>query len=383
MSQQPAKKPRTGGPASSSGGGEFQPQDAADPAALRAEIDELRAAAQASAGRESFLAEQLKKTSEALVKSQEAARASGGRESFDTLMSTDAGKRWAAERVAREVGDGIRAHVSSSGWDRTQPYPSLKAVQGYRDGEHLQAGRDSPAWLFQVRAPFPSPPTLVARLPPTLLGRREKHPSIDSTFTKPLLLDPPLSIAPSLASGAGFPGRVLQDHGGRVRVGPGRRDREPRGPLRAVEGDDDGRGLRQRQRSLQLHLRHPGGAVRQVQDQLAGDRGGRLRPHAGRSVVHEAAEHVQGVGRHVGVGVQAGRRHHAAHAHGDVGRYKTGTARIGDTGTLKSATVTNAAAVLFRDGDDLQRKAALAPACWENQWRDVPDSFFELETQPR
>jgi hypothetical protein len=45
--------------------------------------------------------------------------------------------------------------------------------------------------------------------------------------------------------------------------------------------------------------------------------------------------------------------------------------------------VTNAAAVLFRDGDDLQRKAALAPACWENQWRDVPDSFFELETQPR
>ena len=67
----------------------------------------------------------------------------------------------------------------------------------------------------------------------------------------------------------------------------------------------------------------------------------------------------------------------------NVGRYKTGTARIGDTGTLKSATVTNAAGVLFRDGDNLQRRAALSPSCWEKEWRDVPTTFFELETEPR
>ena len=164
MSERASKKPRVGADASSPGGSGNQPQDDDLVASLRAQIAELQKEGD-------FLEDRLTRTNERLLQMQQGVGAGAGEAAIAAMMESDEGKRCAAALVAAAVGAGIKEHVSASGWDRTQPYPSLEEVQNYRDSAHLQAGRESPAWLFQVRNTLPHP----------ISPRRPSSPSLPVT----------------------------------------------------------------------------------------------------------------------------------------------------------------------------------------------------------
>jgi hypothetical protein len=326
-------------------------------------------AASASAAKTSSLTSQLVKTRRVLAETQELCGADEGMAALDALLETNDGKRLLAQKAAEAIGRGVREHVREMGWERSQPFPTIEAVEAYRDIDHLQAGRESPAWLFQVRVPSGSPSSPAFTLPIKRnrwpAGCSLSRPHLSRHHVQTFLDELFVTTAPSSASTVG----AESEH---------REARSAR--LKATMTDATYASASAHYSSIfatleALYVKCKTNS-REVVDVVSGRSPGgpsytKLQDMCEAWVDTWESEFKLDADTMLLLLMD------------NVGRYKTGTGRIGDAGTLKAAVVTNAAAAIFRDCENLQRTAALSPANWEKQWRDTPATIFDLETEPR